>query len=313
MEQKSTTGKYKDILLTIDDENNKCVDCGKENPTKVSVNNGVIICEECAEKHKQLGTMISYVLDINDEFDEYLLNYFTLGGNSKFEKFVKDENIDTSLPIEQKYLTKGIEFYRKNLKQKVQGEHLLEKNYENPNEILEHPDNYFPEFENYQIKKDAPKTKVQQTKNMVGKIGTNLFSFGKKMYSGMKQGAIYVGNKTVKGASYVATKAQPALKKGATFVGHQVGGVYSNIKNKIVHSKEGEKKKENEESNNNEENKSDEKNVGEKNEEEKNNEEKKDTKDEGSMPELTDQPLAGAVHEGHEAQGANEGAGESNV
>ena len=28
-------GEYKDIILSIDEENNKCVDCGKENPSKV--------------------------------------------------------------------------------------------------------------------------------------------------------------------------------------------------------------------------------------------------------------------------------------
>ena len=53
--------QYKDIILSIDEENNKCVDCGKENPTKVSVNNGVILCEECATEHSQLGTKISFV------------------------------------------------------------------------------------------------------------------------------------------------------------------------------------------------------------------------------------------------------------
>ena len=46
------------------------------------------------------------------------------------------------------------------------------------------------------------------------------------MYSGVKQGA-----------NYVAVKAQPAttqIKKGAVYMGHQVGGAYTNFKNKIV-------------------------------------------------------------------------------
>ena len=306
-QNENKSGKYKELLLSIDEENNKCVDCGKENPTRVSVNNGVIICEECAEKHNQLGSMISYVLDINGEFDEYLLNYFTLGGNSKFKKFINEENIDNSLPIEKKYITKAVDFYRKNLKHKVQGENLLEKNYENPNEILEHPDNYFPEFQNYQIKKDvAPgKTKVQQAKSVMGKIGGSLLGFGKKVYSGVKQGATYVGNKAtvgakyvgnkaIEGGKYVANKAQPAtnqIKKGAAYVGHQIGGVYSNIKNQIVNkdkgeeNKEDEKKKEegeNSEVNNNENNKIDENKAAEKPED----------KDNPLTGELTNQPLA---------------------
>ena len=291
MDPNAKPGKYKEILLSIDEENNKCVDCGKENPTKVSVNNGIIICEECAEKHTQLGTMISYIRDINDEFDEYLLNFFTLGGNSKFEKFLKEENVDTTLPIEQKYKTKAVDFYRKNLKHKVQGEVLIEKNYENPNEILEHSENYFPEFENYQIKKEPPKTKVQQAKSVAGKIGSGLFSFGKKMYSGMKTGATYagkkslegakfVGHKASQGASYVATKAQPALKKGATFVGHQVEGVYSNLKNKMTHKEKKEEKKEEGEKKEGEENKGEE-NKGEENKEENKGEENKGEENKG--------------------------------
>ena len=217
-----------DIILSIDEENNKCVDCGKENPTKVSVNNGITICEGCAAEHIQLGPTISFIRDLSDYFDEYLLNYFALGGNSKFKRFLTEENVDSSLPINQKYLSKACNLYRINLKRKVQGNKILEKNYENPNEILENPENHFPEFENYIIK-GAPQenqTKIEQAKKVLGNIGSGLFSFGKKMYSGVKQGA-----------NYVAVKAQPAttqIKKGAVYMGHQVGGAYTNFKNKIV-------------------------------------------------------------------------------
>ena len=243
-------GGYKDIILSIDEENSKCVDCGKENPTKVSVNNGIILCEGCAAEHAQLGPTISFILDLAGDFDEYLLNYFTLGGNSKFKRFLNEENLNTSLPINQKYLTKACNFYRINLKRKVQGEPLLEKNYENPNEILENQENHFPEFENYVLKNQnkGNQTKMGQAKKVLGNIGTGLLGFGKKMYSGVKQGA-----------SYVAVKAQPAttqIKKGAVFMGHQVGGAYSNLKNKIVamnkgHNKAEEQKKEGENVENN--------------------------------------------------------------
>ena len=241
--------QYKDIILSIDEENNKCVDCGKENPSKVSVNNGVILCEGCATEHAQLGSKISYIRDLSDNFDEYLLNYFTLGGNSKFKRFLKEENVNTSLPINQKYLTKACDFYRINLKKKVQGDKLLEKNYENPNEIVENPENYFPEFENYELKNVPAKgnqTTMGQAKKVLGNIGSGLLGFGKKMYSGAKTGA-----------NFIAEKSKPAMnqiKKGGVYVGHQVGGAYSNIKNKIVHMnkpKEAGEKKEGENSENN--------------------------------------------------------------
>ena len=243
-------GQYKDIILSIDEENIKCADCGKENPIKVSVNNGIILCEGCALQHLELGPNVSYIRDLSGEFDEYLLNYFTLGGNSKFKKFLKEENVDTSLPINKKYLTRACEFYRINLKRKVQGVDLLTKKYENPNEIVENMENNFPEFEDYVIKnqKQNKNQKLGQAKKLIGNIGSGLFSFGKKVYSGVKQGA-----------NFVAVKAQPAtnkIKKGAVYMGHQVGGVYSNIKNKITSLNKGQQKeKENGEAKDENENK----------------------------------------------------------
>ena len=239
-------GQYKDIILSIDEENIKCADCGKENPIKVSVNNGIILCEGCALQHLELGPNVSYIRDLSGEFDEYLLNYFTLGGNSKFKKFLKEENVDTSLPINKKYLTRACEFYRINLKRKVQGVDLLTKKYENPNEIVENMENNFPEFEDYVIKNQKQKKnqKLGQAKKLIGNIGSGLFSFGKKVYSGVKQGA-----------NFVAVKAQPAtnkIKKGAVYMGHQVGGVYSNIKNKITSLNKGQQKEKEEEKNENE-------------------------------------------------------------
>ena len=245
-----TKGQYKDIILSIDEENIKCADCGKENPIKVSVNNGIILCEGCALQHLELGPNVSYIRDLSGEFDEYLLNYFTLGGNSKFKKFLKEENVDTSLPINKKYLTRACEFYRINLKRKVQGVDLLTKKYENPNEIVENMENNFPEFEDYVIKnqKQNKNQKLGQAKKLIGNIGSGLFSFGKKVYSGVKQGA-----------NFVAVKAQPAtnkIKKGAVYMGHQVGGVYSNIKNKITSLNKGQhKEKENVEAKDENENK----------------------------------------------------------
>ena len=275
--------QYKDIILSIDEENSKCADCEKEEPSKVSVNNGIVLCEGCAAEHSQLGTSISYIRDLTDDFDEYLLNYFTLGGNSKFKRFLKEENVDNSLPINKKYLTKACDFYRVNLKRKVQGKNLLEKNYENPNEIIENPENHFPEFENY-INKNTIQgnpTKMDQAKKVLGNIGTGLFSFGKKMYSGVKQGA-----------NYVAGKAQPAtkqIKKGAVYMGHQVGGAYSNIKNKIVHKA----KDKNEEPKKDEGNSEDNKEVNNNNEPEQKKHEQEDQKQEEKGPgELSNQPLA---------------------
>ena len=152
---KKEKNRENNIIFSIDEENNICVDCEQKYPTKVSINNGVIICSSCALRHESLGPSISYIKDIEDDFDEYLLNFIVFGSNSKFKRFLIQEEIDPSLPIEKKYLTKACYFYRKNLKKKVQGENLeLKKDYENGNEIVDKNDNNdeYEEFNNYKIK-----------------------------------------------------------------------------------------------------------------------------------------------------------------
>ena len=233
--EKKSKKEKTNLILTIDEENNVCVDCGKEHPTKVSINNGTIICEECAIKHEELGHAISFVKNIDDDFDEYLLNYIVFGSNSKFKRFLIQENVDQSLPIEKKYLTKACFYYRSNLRNKVKGENLEEKkDYEDPNEIVENPEDKYPEFEHYKIKSkvvhDGALKSKQNTK--LNKIGGNILSFGKKMYGGIKYGANVVAKKT--------EGPTKSIKKGAGFLGKQVSNAYATIKKNVM---KGQKKK----------------------------------------------------------------------
>ena len=231
--------KKKNIILTIDEENNICVDCEKKNPTKISINNGVILCEECAKKHSSLGNSISFIKDIDGDLDEYLLNFVVFGSNSKFKRFLISEEVDPSLPIEKKYLTKACYFYRKNLKRKVKGEtELLEKDYENANDIVENGNNDFEEFENYKIKSKIMHEGElkQKTNTTLNKIGGSILSVGKKMFGGIKYGANYVAKKT-EGPS-------KNIIKGAGFVGKTIGNAYEKIKNNILKGKNNKEKKE---------------------------------------------------------------------
>ena len=143
------------ILYSIDEENKKCVDCGAENPTKVSINNGVIICNNCSKEHEELGHDISFIKNIEDDFDEFLINFIVMGSNTKFKRFLAEEQIDSSLPIKSKYKTSALYFYRKNLKAKVEGKIELKKDYQDANEIIEkEDDNIFPEFNQQYIIKN---------------------------------------------------------------------------------------------------------------------------------------------------------------
>ena len=98
-------------LFDKDYENKVCVECKSPMPSFVSINNSIIICEKCAEIHKKLGFNISYVREIRDEWDPYLLSFLERGGNSRYIRLSKKYELD-DIPIEQKFKTKILEYYR---------------------------------------------------------------------------------------------------------------------------------------------------------------------------------------------------------
>ena len=98
-------------LFDKDYENKTCVHCKSPMPTFASINNAIIICQQCAEKHKTLGYNISYVRELKDEWDPYLLSFFEMGGNSRFIRFSRKYELD-DMPIEDKFRTNILEYYR---------------------------------------------------------------------------------------------------------------------------------------------------------------------------------------------------------
>ena len=158
------------IIYSIDEQNKLCVDCGAENPTKVSINNGVIICENCAKEHESLGSSVSFLKNINDDYDEFLISFVIMGSNTKFKRFLSKENVDSSLPIKDKYKTAALHYYRMNLKAKVEGKDEIKQEFKDPNEILNDIYDNYPEFN----KKYVVKNQVLRKGNV---INQNRFSF----------------------------------------------------------------------------------------------------------------------------------------
>ena len=158
------------IIYSIDEQNKLCVDCGAENPTKVSINNGVIICENCAKEHESLGSSVSFLKNINDDYDEFLISFVIMGSNTKFKRFLSKENVDSSLPIKEKYKTAALHYYRMNLKAKVEGKDEIKQEFKDPNEILNDIYDNYPEFN----KKYVVKNQVLRKGNV---INQNRFSF----------------------------------------------------------------------------------------------------------------------------------------
>ena len=48
-------------LFEKDYENKVCVECKSPMPSFVSINNAILLCNNCAEKHMTLGYNVSYI------------------------------------------------------------------------------------------------------------------------------------------------------------------------------------------------------------------------------------------------------------
>ena len=142
---------FKQTLFSLESRNRKCNDCADDDVKYVSVNNGITLCELCSQIHKNFGNQISYIRSIDDEFDDYLMGFFIYGGNKKFRKTLKQMGVNLDQKKGNLYRTYGVDFYRRNLKSIVKGNSHLDKDFENPNEVMKNDSNSFPEFENYII------------------------------------------------------------------------------------------------------------------------------------------------------------------
>ena len=111
MKENNKSNNIIQYLFDKDFENKTCVHCKSPMPTFASINNAIIICQQCAERHKELGYNISYVRELKDDWDPYLLSFFEMGGNSRFIRFVKKYELD-DMPIENLFYTKISEYYR---------------------------------------------------------------------------------------------------------------------------------------------------------------------------------------------------------
>jgi hypothetical protein len=98
-------------LFEKDYENKVCVECKSPMPSYVSINNAILLCDQCAEHHMKLGFNVSYVRHLASEWDPYLFSYLERGGNSRFIRLSKTYGLD-DIPIEQKYKTRIVEYYR---------------------------------------------------------------------------------------------------------------------------------------------------------------------------------------------------------
>ena len=83
-------------------------------PTMSSLNNGVVICINCAEFHKSFGSSISFVKSLtNENWTDDEVMYIQIAGNKRFFALMSEYNIQTGQSIDYKYSIIAADYYRK--------------------------------------------------------------------------------------------------------------------------------------------------------------------------------------------------------
>ena len=76
--------------------NNVCFDCGSKGPKWSSPYLGIVICVECAAKHRSYGTHISFVRSVDlDKWNRKQLKSLELTGNA----YTKERFNDLGVPL----------------------------------------------------------------------------------------------------------------------------------------------------------------------------------------------------------------------
>ena len=202
-------------LFDKDYENKVCVECKSPMPSYVSINNAILLCNNCAARHMKLGYNVSYIRHLSSDWDAYLFAYLDRGGNSRFIRLSKKYDLD-QMPIEQKFNTRILEYYRLLVSNEnkyniflyiqIKSEVLadappFEIPYEYAKNPIENQIIYFPEFENYQIFEGnfVPESKKEGLKNAFRFVGSGLGSMA--TYFGEKYQEYDMNNKIIEGGA----------------------------------------------------------------------------------------------------------------
>lgn len=111
--------------LREDTENRVCFDCGNIDITHASVNLGILLCGNCAERHNTYGINISHIKSLKEPWSSRHLKLMTAGGNSSLKNFFTMYSISELSPFEYKYKTVACEYYREMLKMISDGNQIM--------------------------------------------------------------------------------------------------------------------------------------------------------------------------------------------
>ena len=146
-------------------ENQVCFDCGSKAPKWSSPYLGIVICYECAAKHRSYGTSISFVRSVDlDKWNRKQLKSLELTGNA----YTKQRFNDLGVPLiggNYDYNNSLVLKVRQEIEEKVK-EALKPNEYKKVDNKKKEDDKKEEEFENINIKKEEKKEekKVKEEK-----------------------------------------------------------------------------------------------------------------------------------------------------
>jgi hypothetical protein len=232
------------FFYKLDSENSICFDCGGAFPKFISINNGTFICQFCAENHRaKLNYNISYIHEINSEWDKYLLSYALRGGNSRFKRLCLQYEVPCQSLTQNdeekvnKYLIRLGEYNRLLLKSEINCEEPPQPLYK---EVAKNPIDqnviYFPEFENYHLFKGKI-TNPSKGGNDNSTVGNKLWEGTKTTFGIMKTTSGFIYNTSKPIVSFLGNAAFTGLK----YVGSSVWN-YCTSNNETNNENKGENK-----------------------------------------------------------------------
>ena len=119
--ENSSSLNISDILK--EEGNSECVDCGAAEVKWISLNNGVFLCDKCAEIHRTFGMSVSQILSLQlPTWSGNQLLFLKKGGNKNYKKNLTEYNIAPSASMDVKYKSKAASYYRRYLKNEVDKE-----------------------------------------------------------------------------------------------------------------------------------------------------------------------------------------------
>ncbi len=90
---------------------------GIGHPIWASINNGVLLCLNCAGIHRGFGVQVSIIRSLTmDNWDDTQINFLLKGGNKRFNELMKEYCVPDNAGPEFKYLISAANYYRKLVK-----------------------------------------------------------------------------------------------------------------------------------------------------------------------------------------------------